>query len=64
MRKIRKILGADSEKKMLLTNGLMDNTEFIGPFPSGVKFKMILHQLLRFLYFSMESDSESESHFS
>ena len=41
MQKIRKILRADSEKKMLLTNGLMDNTEFIGSFPSGLQWKMI-----------------------
>ena len=48
MRKIRKTLRADSEKNMLLTNGLMGNTEFTEPF---------LHQLLCFLYFSLESDS-------
>ena len=41
MQKIRKILRADSQKKMLLTNGLTDNTEFIRRFPSGVQFKMI-----------------------
>ena len=57
MQKIRKILRADSEKKMLLTNGLTENTEFIGPFPSGVQFKVILRQLLRFVYFSLKSDS-------
>ena len=74
MQKIKKILRADSEKKMLLTNGLTekdatnertnrltnrltDNTELIGPFPSRVQFKMILCQLHRFVYFSLESDS-------
>ena len=49
-KKIRKIFSADSKKKMLLTNGLTENTEFIGPFPSGVQFKMILRQLVRFVY--------------
>ena len=56
-KKIRKILRADSEKKMLITNALTDNTEFIGSSPSVVQFKMILRQLLRFVYFSLESDS-------
>ena len=56
MQKIRKILRADSAKKMLLTNGLTNNTEFIGPFSSGVQFKIILHQLLRFVYFSIFID--------
>ena len=57
MQKIRKILRADSEKKMLITNGLTDNTEFITPSPSVVQFKMILRQLLRLVCFSLESDS-------
>ena len=57
MQKIKKIVRADSDKKMLLTDGLTDSTEFIGPSPSGVQFKMILHQLLCFLYFSLEFDS-------
>ena len=38
MQKIIKILRVDSEKKMLLKNGLTDNTEFIGPFPLGIQF--------------------------
>ena len=42
MQKMRKFFGADSEKKMLLTSGLTDNTEFIGTFSLGVQFKMIL----------------------
>ena len=53
----RKILRADSDKKILLTNGLTDNTELIEPFHSGVQFKMILHKLLRFVNFSLESGS-------
>ena len=57
MQKIRKIFGSDSDKTMLLTNGLTNNTEFIGPFPWEVQFKMILRQLLCFVYFSLESDS-------
>ena len=57
MQKIIKILRADFEKKMLLMNALTDNTEFLVPFPSWAQFKMILHQLLRFVYFSRESDS-------
>ena len=57
MQKIRKILRADSDKKMLITNGLTDNTEFIGPSPLVVQLKMILRQLLRFVYFSLESDN-------
>ena len=57
MQKIKKIVRADSDKKMLLTDGLTDSTEFIGPSLSGVQFKMILHQLLCFLYFSLEFDS-------
>ena len=48
MQKIRKTLRVDSEKKILLTNGPMGNTEFTEPF---------LRQLLCFLYFSLESDS-------
>ena len=35
MPKIRKIFRGDSEKKMLIANGLTDSTEFIGPFPSN-----------------------------
>ena len=42
MQKMTKSLKADFEKKMLLTNGITDNTEFIGSFPSGVQFKMIM----------------------
>ena len=57
MQNIRKVFRADSEKKILLTNRLTDNTEFIGPFSLGVPFKMILCQLLRFVYFSLKSDS-------
>ena len=57
MQKIRKIRRAESERKMLLTKGLTDITEFSGPFPSVVQFKIILHQLLRFVYFFLESDS-------
>ena len=49
MQKIRKIRIAESERKMLLTKGLTDITEFSGPFPSVVQFKIILHQLLRFV---------------
>ena len=46
-----------SEKKMLLMNGLTNNTEFIGPFPFGVQFKVNLHQLLLFIYSSLESEN-------
>ena len=42
MQKMTKNLKADFEKKMLLMNGITDNTEFIGSFPSGVQFKMIM----------------------
>ena len=42
MQKMRKFFGADSEKKMLLTNDLTDNTEFIATFTLEVQFKMIL----------------------
>ena len=42
MQKMTRILKADSEKKMLLTNGLTGNTEFIGSFPSEVQLKMIM----------------------
>ena len=57
MQKIRKILRADSKKKMLLTNRLTDNTDFIGHFPLGVQFKVTIRQLLRFVYFSLQSES-------
>ena len=57
MHKITNILRGDSEKKMLLTSELTDNPEFIGPFPLEVQFKIILRQLLRFVYFSLESGS-------
>ena len=40
-KKSEKSLEQILRKKMLLTNGLTDNTEFIRPFPSGVQFKMI-----------------------
>ena len=46
-----------SQKKMPLTNGLTGNTEFLGHFPLRVQLKMNLHQLLGFMYFSLESDS-------
>ena len=55
MQKIKKIVRVDTERKMLLTKGLTDNGEFIGSFPSGVQLKMILHQLLCFVYFPPES---------
>ena len=57
MQKIRQILRDDSEKKMLLTNGLTYYTELIGLFPSAVQLKMILRQVLRFVYFFLESGS-------
>ena len=60
MQIIRKILRADLEKKMLIMNGLTDNTEFIAPFPSVVQFKMILRQLLRVVQFSLEPNSYFE----
>ena len=54
MQKNRNTLTVDSEKKMLVTNasnvnGLTYNTEFVGHFPLWRQFKMILHQLLRFV---------------
>ena len=42
---------------MLLTNGLTDNAEFVGPFHSRVQFKTIRQQLLLFVYVSLEPDS-------
>ena len=36
IQKSRKVLRVDSDKEMLLANGLTDNTKFIGPFPSRV----------------------------
>ena len=57
MQQIKKILRADSKKKMLLTNGLTGNNEFIGLLLSGVQFKIVLHQLLRLVYFSLKFES-------
>ena len=36
MQKVRKNRRVHSQKKMLLTKELTDNTEFIGPVPTGV----------------------------
>ena len=43
MQKIRKNLRVHSQGKLLLTKGLTDNTEFLGPFLSWVMFKMTLN---------------------